>query len=72
MRFSIGKKTFHKIIRWALGCHGLIHIAETAANMYEGAWISAVLSTMAGALMLAGATIHMDHSGKEGECSQAT
>lgn len=52
---------FHRFVRWGLGIHGAIHIAEFGANIYEAAWISAVLSLLAGGLMLAGATIDMAH-----------
>ncbi len=47
-----------KIVRWGLGIHGVVHIAEVVANVYEGAWISAGLSLLSGGLMLAGALIH--------------
>ena len=52
---------FHKFVRWGLGIHGVIHIAEFGANIYEAAWISAALSLLAGGLMLAGACIDMSH-----------
>ena len=51
-------KLSHKIIRWGLGIHGVVHIAEVVANVYEGAWISAGLSPLSGGLMLAGALTH--------------
>ena len=54
-------KLSHKIIRWGLGIHGVIHIAEVVANVYEGAWISAGLSLLSGGLMLAGALIHRSY-----------
>lgn len=56
---------FHRIIRWGLGIHGIIHVAETIANIFEGAWISAGLSALAGFLMIAGACIDLSHHGKE-------
>ena len=52
---------FHSFVRWGLGIHGAIHIAETAANIYEKAWISAGLSALAGFLMIAGACIDLSH-----------
>ena len=52
---------FHKIVRWGLGIHGSIHIAETALNLYEGAYMSATLSLLAGFLMISGACIDMSH-----------
>lgn len=56
---------FNLFIRWGLGIHGIIHIAETAANIYESAWISAALSAFAGFLMIAGACIDLSHRGEE-------
>ena len=55
------KNLFHSFIRWGLGIHGVIHLAETVANIYEKAWISAGLSAFAGFLMIAGACIDMSH-----------
>lgn len=55
------KNLFHAFVRWGLGIHGVIHLAETAANIYESAWISAGLSALAGMLMLAGACIDLGH-----------
>ena len=52
---------FHSFVRWGLGVHGIIHIAEMAANIYERAWISAFLSLLAGFLMIAGACIDLTH-----------
>ena len=60
-----GKNLFHLFIRWGLGIHGIIHVAETAANIYESAWISAALSAFAGFLMIAGACIDLRHHGEE-------
>lgn len=57
----ISKNIFHSFIRWGLGIHGTIHLAETAANIYERAWISAGLSALAGFLMIAGACIDLSH-----------
>lgn len=61
---------FHAFIRWGLGIHGVIHIAETLANVYEGAWISAGLSLLAGGLMIAGACIDMSHHGEGAHCEK--
>ena len=55
------RELFHKIIRWALGFHGAIHIFETLLNIYEGAWMSAWVSLVAGLLMIAGACIDSGH-----------
>jgi len=60
-----GKNLFHLFIRWGLGIHGIIHVAETAANIYESAWISAALSAFAGFLMIAGACIDLGHHREE-------
>lgn len=61
----MSRKYFHAFIRWGLGIHGVIHLAETAANIYERAWISAGLSLFAGSLMLAGAWIDLSHHNDE-------
>ena len=61
------KNLFHLFIRWGLGIHGIIHVAETAANIYESAWISAALSAFAGFLMIAGACIDLSRHGEESE-----
>ena len=61
------RNLFHLFIRWGLGIHGIIHVAETAANIYESAWISAALSAFAGFLMIAGACIDLSHHGEENE-----
>ena len=55
------KNLFHKIIRWGLGIHGSVHVAETLLNIYEKAYMSAVMSLLAGALMIAGACIDLSH-----------
>ena len=55
------KELFHRFIRWALGIHGAIHIIETLLNIYEGAWMSAWMSLLAGLLMIAGACIDSGH-----------
>ena len=56
---------FHKIIRWGLGIHGSIHIFETLLNLYEKAYMSAILSLLAGSLMIAGACIDAHHHKNE-------
>ncbi len=63
----MSRKYFHAFIRWGLGIHGAIHIAETIANVYERAWISAGLSLFAAFLMLAGACIDLSHHKDEDE-----
>ena len=57
----MSKRYFHAFIRWGLGVHGIIHVAETFVNIYERAWIRAGLSLFAGFLMLAGACIDLSH-----------
>ena len=52
---------FHLCVRWGLGIHGSIHVAETFVNIYEKAYVSAILSLFAGFLMLAGAFIDASH-----------
>ena len=56
---------FHLFIRWGFAGHGAIHLVETAANLYEGAWISATLSAFAGFLMIGGACIDLTHDHDE-------
>lgn len=55
------KNFVHKIIRWALGAHGIIHIIETALNIYESAYMSAFFSLFSGSLMVAGAMLDSSH-----------
>ena len=57
----MSKNFIHKIIRWALGAHGIIHIVETALNLYESAYISALFSLFSGSLMVAGAMLDSSH-----------
>jgi len=61
---------FHTCVRWGLGIHGSIHVAETFVNLYEKAYMSATLSLFAGLLMLAGAFIDSTHHKplKENKC----
>ena len=58
---------FHMFIRWALGFHGAIHIVETILNIYEQAYMSALMSLLAGMLMIAGACIDSGHHKEENE-----
>ena len=55
------KEFIHRIIRWALGAHGLIHIIETGLNIYESAYMSAFFSLFSGSLMVAGALLDSSH-----------
>ena len=59
-------ETLHKVVRWLLGVHGLIHILEMFANLYEGAIISAMLTAFSGCIMILGALIDISHH-KEGQ-----
>ena len=61
------KRLFHSFIRWGLGVHGVIHVVETFANIYESAWISAGLSALAGFIMIAGACIDLSHHKEDDE-----
>ena len=61
----MSKNLFHSFVRWGLGIHGAIHLVETAANVYEQAWISASLSAFASFLMFAGACIDLNHHKEE-------
>jgi hypothetical protein len=49
------------MIRWGLGIHGTIHIVEFVLNLYEGAWMSAIFTLLAGFLMISGALIDASH-----------
>ncbi len=62
---SKARKLFNLFIRWGLGIHGVIHVIETAANIYESAWISAALSAFAGFIMIAGACVDLNHHGED-------
>ena len=55
----------HKIVRWLLGIHGIIHILEMFVNLYEGAMISAALTAFSGCIMIAGALIDISHHKEE-------
>ena len=58
---SSKRNLFHLFVRWGLGLHGAVHVLETAVNIYEQAWISALLSAFIAFLMLAGAYIDSSH-----------
>jgi hypothetical protein len=51
----------HKAVRFLLGMHGVIHIVEMSANIYEGAFLSALLTAFSGSIMILGALIDMSH-----------
>ena len=57
----VRRNLFHSFIRWGLAAHGAIHLVETIVNVFEGAWISAILSAFAGFLMIAGACMDLSH-----------
>ena len=63
-------KTFHRCVRWGLGIHGSFHVIETVVNIYEKAYISAILSFLAGILMIAGALINLSYD-KNGEIDES-
>ena len=52
---------FHKIVRWGLGIHGLIHLVEFVLNIFEQAWVSATFTFIAAFLMISGALIDYRH-----------
>ena len=51
----------HRIVRWLLGVHGIIHILEMFVNLYEGAVLSALLTAFSGIIMILGALIDVSH-----------
>jgi hypothetical protein len=51
----------HKVIRWLLGIHGVIHLLEMSINLYEHAWISACLTAFTGCIMIAGVLLDLSH-----------
>ena len=65
---------WHKVIRWALAGHGIIHVAETILNIYERAYLSACLSLLSSTIMILGAFIdlqhHKEHDGRAKEQSE--
>tara|TARA_B100000424_G_scaffold239677_1_gene206589 strand:+ start:261 stop:443 length:183 start_codon:yes stop_codon:yes gene_type:complete len=56
---------FHSFVRWGLGIHGVIHLVEFVLNLFEGAWMSAIFTFVAGFLMLSGAVIDYQHHEEE-------
>ena len=70
MRF-LRSSHFHKLVRWGFGIHGAIHIVEFALNLYEGAWMSAIFTLLAGLLMICGALIDASHH-SENSCKNKT
>ena len=48
---------WHTFIKWSLGLHGILHVAEAFLNIYEKAYYSACLSLLSSMLMLSGAFI---------------
>ena len=59
------KELFHKFIRWSLGLHGVIHLAEFLVNILEGAYWSSLISLFGAFVMVMGAWIDFDHHGEE-------
>lgn len=51
----------HTFIRWALSFHGVMHIIESMANIYEEAYISAFISLFTAMIMFGGAYIDKQH-----------
>ena len=51
----------HRLVRWLLGVHGVIHLLEMFVNLYEGAIISALLTALSGSIMIAGALLDLSH-----------
>ena len=51
----------HLIVRWLLGLHGVFHFAEMCVNLYESAWLSALLTAFTGIIMILGALIDVSH-----------
>tara|TARA_R110001599_G_scaffold257802_1_gene458116 strand:- start:543 stop:749 length:207 start_codon:yes stop_codon:yes gene_type:complete len=61
MRKYLRSKLFHSIVRWGLGLHSILHLIEFCINLFEGAYISACFTLLAGLLMLSGAMIDYHH-----------
>ena len=55
-------KNWHNLVRLGLGLHGVIHVAETFLNIYEGAYYSACLSLLSSIIMLLGAILNLKYS----------
>lgn len=74
LRFWNLHSRWHRVIRWALAGHGIIHVAETILNIYERAYLSACLSLFSSAIMILGAFIdfqhHKEHDGRTKEQSE--
>ena len=51
----------HKLIRWLLGIHGIIHLLEISVNLYKQAWILACLTAFTESIMIAGALLDLSH-----------
>ena len=51
----------HKVVRFLLGLHGSFHVVETVLNLYEGAYLSAVLTLFSSVIMILGAYIDYEH-----------
>lgn len=54
----------HKVVRLLLSLHGFFHVIETGLNLYEGAYLSALLTLFSSIVMLLGAYIDYDHHNK--------
>jgi len=61
----LSSKMFHKIVRWGLGVHGVIHVIEFLLNLYEGALLSSIFTLLAGFLMISGALIDASHHNED-------
>lgn len=59
------RNKLHLLVRWGLGIHGIIHLAEFVLNIFEHAWASAFFTLLAAALMLSGALIDYHHHAEE-------
>ena len=61
----LNSKMFHKLVRWGLGIHGIIHVTEFLLNLYEGAILSSIFTLLAGLLMISGALIDASHHNED-------
>ena len=61
----LSSKIFHKLVRWGLGIHGMIHLVEFLLNLYEGALLSSIFTLLAGLLMISGALIDASHHNED-------
>ena len=57
----LNNEKLHRIVRYLLGIHGIIHIFEMLLNLYEGAVLSALLTAFSGSVMILGALIDLSH-----------